>query len=330
MYNIYNTRMVFTCIQCNYKTDNKSNYNKHLKTKLHSTKQVTNVNINNGNNYISNVILNKNIKQKPVEYICSNCNKILASAPSLSRHKSKFCNIKPKDQIIDDLKIQILEMKNEMKIKEIETEKNLKIKELETQVKLLNTYIKSNNMKQNVNITVIKYAQENYPDAPILAKMDDYSCLEDDERKIVKALINHHTNGQLHKYLGDFIIKYYKKEKHEDQSVWNTDVSRLSYIIKEIESTKKSIWTKDKEGIKTKQYIIEPLLLYIDSLIIKYIDDYTDVNLDDMNDTIDKLVLGNILIKVKNEIFNTDFPLKIIKYITPYFYMDKLTNLLEN
>lgn len=285
--------ITFNCEYCNYTTNNKSNYNKHLKTTSHinnvkndNSKTSTNINVNyNTTKLIKNddKFNNTKIQNKVEKYKCPKCNKILSSAPSLSRHKNKFCSSKNEFQNNDEFKKQLsdiqtllkikeikyenklklkeLETENKLKMQELDTENKLKIEKLEAKVKLLKTYInsgKSNNINNNVNITVIKYAKENYPDAPALTKMDDYACLENGEDEMVDAIINHQKNNNIHKYLGDFIIKYYKKDNQSDQSLWNTDVSRLSYIIKELVSNEKSVWTKDKEGVKTKKYIIDP------------------------------------------------------------------------
>ena len=63
--------------------------------------------------------------------------------------------------------------------------------------------------------------------------------------------------------MGDFIIKVYKKEKPSEQSIWNTDSSRLTYIIKDLINKKSSKWKIDKKGIKTKKFLIKPLLKHI-------------------------------------------------------------------
>jgi hypothetical protein len=60
-------------------------------------------------------------------------------------------------------------------------------------------------------------------------------------------------------YLGDIIIKYYKKENPKDQSIWNSDTTRLNYLIRELIDTELT-WTCDKAGLKVNEFIIIPLL----------------------------------------------------------------------
>lgn len=316
--------MSYFCEKCKYKTDDKSNYNKHLKSKHHITKllDITTKEIDNSVGSFVNV-----------KYECPNCHKTYSSASSLSRHKNKFCKGNKKEmskktnQII---KKQITNKDDEViHITKSQLEDKLRIKELEAQVSLLNKYINSDKIAKNVNITVIKYAQENYPDAPPLSKIDDYSCLEDDESELLESIIKKQKDNLLHKYLGDFIVKYYKKDNQSEQSLWNTDVSRLSYVIKELMINNKSVWTKDKEGIKTKEYIIKPLLLYIKNVIENHIDKYTDVDQNNYDDMIERFNDGYVLLAIKMAVCNGQLSHKIIKYITPYFYMDKMTNLLE-
>lgn len=298
--------MSYICDKCEYSTYNKSNYNKHLKSKIHSINTV-------------NKSTNTNVNITSKRHLCPNCHKTYSSAPSLSRHKNKFCN-KQKLESNDNVII----------LTQSQLDDKLRIKELETENKLLNKYINSDKINKNVNITVIKYAQENYPNAPVLSKMNDYSSLENNETELLGSLIKYHKDNQLHKYLGDFIIKYYKKENHKDQSLWNTDVSRLSYVIKELIANEKSGWTKDKEGLKTKECIIEPMLLYIKNVIKNNIDKYSEVDHNKYDDMVNRFQDGYVLIAIKQLICNDQLAYKIIKYITPYFYMDKPTNLIEN
>ena len=44
------------------------------------------------------------------------------------------------------------------------------------------------------------------------------------------TLVYNYENKNLHKYLGDFIIGHYKKDNPSEQSMWSSDVSRLTYL----------------------------------------------------------------------------------------------------
>ena len=67
---------------------------------------------------------------------------------------------------------------------------------------------------------------------------------------------------KLDQFLGNFIIKEYKKEDPSQQSFWVTDVSRLTCVIrKAIED--KNEWYKDKKAYELPRYIISPILDFV-------------------------------------------------------------------
>lgn len=92
------------------------------------------------------------------------------------------------------------------------------------------------------SMSTISYLIENYNQAPQLTKLSDYSVIiTQSEEKFVKELIYYKKKDQLHKYLGNFIIKMYKKKNPKDQSIWNTDCDRLSYLIRDMMCTSNNI-----------------------------------------------------------------------------------------
>src|SRR5207249_8087833 len=119
----------------------------------------------------------------------------------------------------------------------------------------------------------LTYIATNYKTAPALQALDDYSQIQQkyNDSKFIETLIYNFNHNKLDKYLGDMIIKFYKKEDPSQQSLWNSDTSRLTYIIKELLNNNNSDWLVDKKGIKTCNYIIDPLLQYIDVIIKKYL-----------------------------------------------------------
>jgi hypothetical protein len=240
-------------------------------------------------------------------------------ASNLTRHKKKCADIK--------LKIHFEEYQNQLKFQELEMkigylEKNNK--ELSSQNNELKQLIKSGSVGNTYNISIKNYIQQNYPDAPPLESFNDYDKLEYDNDDFIDTLVYNFNNNYLHKYLGDFIIKYYKKDDPTQQSMWSSDTSRLTYIIKELLSNKKSIWNHDYKGVKTKNYIINPLLKYIKNYIneywIKNLDNFKTLNIDDINKF--HSIYQN-LYKIKKMIDNDILGMDIIRYITPHFYMNK-------
>lgn len=122
------------CNNCSYGTNDKSNYNKHMKSEAH----IQNINLCNVNT-ISNNIISNNTKQTKI-YQCPKCDMILASAPSLSRHKNKNCKSdKFKEKVRSELQQEFELSKAKM--------------ELEYKNKLLEQLMEENNNLKNISKT---------------------------------------------------------------------------------------------------------------------------------------------------------------------------------
>lgn len=305
--------MKHRCEKCNYETNDKSNYNKHMRSSAH-------IHVNPGNTQKLTIRVNK----VPGKFQCPKCDKIFTSAPGLSRHKNKVCKMdKIKEQVREELK---QEFELELIKKELEYKDKI-IERIEKDNIELKQYIKT--VKPTTyNISVKKMIQQSYPDAPHLEKLDNYSIIHEDDDSFTNDIIYYHNNNKLEHYLGDIIIKYYKKEDPRDQSLWSTDSSRLKYIIKELLASNNSHWSEDDKGLKIKKSIIDPLL--------KYIRDYVNDKIDELHEEIEisvgyecidigqkQLSLG----KIREQINNGTLKDSIVKYIAHAFRFnsDKLT-----
>ena len=76
--------MKFNCEECNFRSNNKSNYNRHLKSKKHIS---ICENMDKEEN-ILNITKNK--------FTCKFCGKILSNQPSYSRHVNRTCKKRKK------------------------------------------------------------------------------------------------------------------------------------------------------------------------------------------------------------------------------------------
>jgi X-X-X-Leu-X-X-Gly heptad repeat protein len=363
--------MTFKCDLCNYESDDKSNYNRHMKSKAHA-KLVTKA---------DSLALKANF------LVCIDCGEKFAHASSLSRHKNNTCKKVciddnkvciddnkvciddddlednkggSSDDWVDELKIDELnideEIKKQIKINILRKQLNDSAKQLnnknkqlndknkqlndnakqlnakDNQIKELTTYIKNTNPTQKTyNISVKNYIQQNYPEAPPLIKVDTYKLLKEKEEKkdnesdFGQILAYYYNSKQLYSYLGDFLVSQYRKKDPANQSIWNTDVARLTYFIKDLlANKKKSCWNRDPKGLKTKSYIIDPFLKYITDYCDAYIDAHAIARnkLKDVEfcyKTTETLTaLGNIMFDICNGIIAED----IVKYIAPHFQMD--------
>lgn len=295
----------YICELCKYSSGNKSNYNKHMKSTKHYKKSIPVVETIEEKNP-------KNPKQSKTELKCQFCQREYSTVSNLTKHENKCAGKK--------LELHKLQIEMKYKDKELETRgkalesANKKINELEKALQNTKT-------APTYNISIRKLIQTSYPDAPHLAQLNHYSIIhEDDEIDLVQDLIYYYKKNILDKYLGDIIIKYYKKENPRDQSMWSTDSARLNYIVKELMTSKRSQWSEDLKGLRIKQHIIEPLLNYIYEYVNDQIDDlHNQLEKADAN-TCRKIaykqtLLGEIREKILNGILKDD----IIKYITPSF-----------
>jgi len=289
--------MKYNCDICKYETDNKSNYNRHIKSIAHISQASK-----------KQKVVKTNKKKKV--YVCD-CKKEFYYESVLVKHK-KTCI--PETIDIDN---EVYELKGHVKIL-INVVNSLK-EEIHTN--------KPSNIT-NYNISVKNYAQLNYPDAPVLKPPTDYAKLTYENKDLIDTVLYHYAHKSLYKHFGDFIIGYYKKDNPSDQSLWTSDVSRLTYIIKESLAGKESIWNHDPKGNKTKKYIIKPILDYI----VKAMDEYWekelkknickhkgDIDVDALEKRQKKF---NISKAIEADINNGVLADDIIKYISPILHMD--------
>ena len=154
-----------------------------------------------------------------------------------------------------------------------------------------------------------------------------------DKEKFVEKLAKYYRKRQISKYLGDIIIKHYKKKNPKDQSIFNSDTTRLTYIIRELFDNQTIDWTVDKKGIKTTNCIINPFLEHIKELIREYMQikttfDRETITTKELEANFDNLTLcGQIIISIEKKELSDE----ILKYIAPYFYYmkDNKENLLK-
>jgi len=143
----------YLCSHCNYNTFNKSNFNKHLKTKKHfkNLKVCSNVPLDP----LSTFEMTTNDHKMTInEHSCEYCNKTFSTKAHRRRHELHYCK-KKNNNVSEELRL--------MHIKYKEKEKMLidKIELLLTQVS--NNYINmnsNNNINQTNNIQINNFGNE--------------------------------------------------------------------------------------------------------------------------------------------------------------------------
>ena len=178
--------------------------------------------------------------------------------------------LKQKLEASENEKNMIKEQLNEAK-KQIEATSKQCEKQIDAvnkQVELVNKHVESLQLenqfqKQIINsaggmikksMNTLSYLLLNYKDAPHIKELADYSIICKNIAELVKNLTYYHDKNKLDKYiakpragpLGDFIIRQYKREEPELQSIWSTDTDRLNYFICELMKEQKTQWVESK------------------------------------------------------------------------------------
>lgn len=271
--------MEYKCIICNYSTNVKFAYQKHTTSKRH-IKKVEESNTIPTEGTIRNqkepkgTLKYGNNKKSNKSFICKFCDKNYSTSGSLARHR-KICS---NNKAIKDTKYKDLEnfhLKEVIRILERNTEK------LEEDTIYYKKLIDGAGILANKSMSTLSYILKNYPNAPKLSKLEDYSYLEQNDTDgsfdLLEMVFTHNKHGTLHKYLGNFIVNAYTKINPNEQSIWNSDSTRLTYIIRDLLDTSLD-WRVDKKGILTKCQIIDPLLVYLQNLLSKCLDDNDLIN----------------------------------------------------
>jgi hypothetical protein len=245
------------------------------------------------------------------KYLCKFCDRTFNRSDNLARHIN-YCPIKKLNEEEKEIKNTLLEKEN----------------------KLLKDMLSTAGRVAQTSTSTLNYLVRNYKSTPVLKKLNDYSIMfEDNKIHFIKDIIFYHKNKDLHRYLSDFIIDNYKKEDPKDQAIWNSDTVRLTYIIKDI-MNKKEEWTTDKKGVKTNEYIIEPMLKYIKEILLEYVDDQR-IQIIKVVGSNNKIAINKeitIVVDIITNIDNKTLAFEIIKYIAPHFYLNNKENikLIEN
>jgi hypothetical protein len=128
----------YTCDKCNYLTNVKQNYDKHLLSKKHNIK----------------ASINEEQTDHPIQYLCVNCNKRYKYRSGLWNHKKKCSCISLIVNPVNDKKINaVKELRDEIKKQNenIESLKNIIIDLVKNQPIPLNI---TNNNNNNFNINI--------------------------------------------------------------------------------------------------------------------------------------------------------------------------------
>jgi len=315
--------MEFNCNLCNYSTNDKFNYSRHQKSKKHQekVKQVP---------LISAIIPVQSSYISLEKYVCQFCNHSYTNAGNLSKHKQSCSE---KSSYINTIK----ELKDQLSKKDVDIVKEIAHKDEIVKTKdemILFLAHENKNLKTMLNCagTVVEksmsnlgYLNKHYPNAPALEYIKDIPDLHEDlsEDNVVDNIIYEYKNHTLTSFIGNLIIKDYKKTDPTQQSLWNSDADRLTYMIRSLLANESIQWEVDKKGINTTKYIIKPITDYIKKQLENYIKT-CEVSRSQKT----KKIMGSVykMADCRIVIMSIDtgeLAGGILKYISPYLYIVK-------
>ncbi|QKF93521.1 zinc finger protein C2H2-type protein [Fadolivirus algeromassiliense] len=318
-----------TCELCNYETQRKMNYTRHINSEKH--KEKVNKKAVESQLHLGCIL----VESKSNGYKCHFCNKEYSTAGNLAKH-IKLCN--SKKLLEDEFSKKELEYLNLLKEEKNKTEYYKALYENEMKVSSIlssenkNLRIMLNNAGTVVktSVSTMSYIIRNYSEAPVLEGPKNIASLhyEKTPKEFVDRLIYEYRHNTLIAYIGDMILKDYKKEDPKQQAIWNSDTARLTYIIRELYN-KNADWRVDKKGIKTTQCIIKPVLDYITEKVYDYIDKIEIATKDNSTKNAVEIMMN---LKHANEIIqmidDKIMEEEVLKYMAPHLFLVKDGDLL--
>jgi hypothetical protein len=325
---------MYECNFCNYITKDRSNLNKHFRSKKHikNTQNKVNhgstsTNTTSPNGTSLEPHWNQKSGEKTHKYECTYCNNIYSRANSLARHK-KACG--EKHTLKQQYETRIKELSTTVKLLKKDKNKNCKFfyKELDhykEEAKYYRYLFEEAGGIVKKSISSASYIQQTYVNAPPIKPLSikDLIGLEQDKKKLANNILYTYRHDTIDKYIGDQIIAICTKENPYKQFIWNTDSSRFTYMIRNV-INKVSVWQIDKGGLSTSRYLIDPIMLEIKELMINHYK--TECQIKDGDDaekciqiTNDSNTILNIIENINDKIINN----KILRYITPPFAFRK-------
>lgn len=329
---------MYSCIMCNYETHNSGNFSHHKKSKKHM-QNVQNKNVLKISDPESDP---KSDHKNSEKIICILCGNIFTSKTNMYRHRRKYCEYIKKSSEDDNIlkeTIDKLEKQNQNLEKQNQTLMDI-VKKQSNVVENNSEAIKKSSETINKSINVLSFVAKQYPNAPPIEELeyDKFNeitkCLMYDNKKkkinhsIEEIILFYFERNKLPETLGKAIVQEYKKDNPNDQSMWASDVSRLSFIVKSVigRSSKKSKWVSDKNGVHFTELIIKPMFEIIKDKMRTYIKNKkiedSEIRDNQMEDITARLGLMQSAGELIRQINLSKFDKKVLKYVAPYFNLN--------
>ena len=277
------------------------------------------------NNRCTNKKLKEEVNEVKIESILKEKEFIQKQFEELKKEKEELK--KEKEELKQEKEKEKEELKKEKE--ELKREKEEEKKKLEDQL-LYYRDVLYNKSENDCNITNMNFINKHYQDAPVLEGpknlhklfiADKTAKQEVYYENLARELGSHQRLKILHKVISDFIVKDYCKEDKSKQSMWNSDSSRLNYIIKEC-IQKDKIWVMDKSGKNLLEKVIRPIIDYMKVDLVeaqKYIISYDKNGEFTFMDMEDHKMLTEVLVSIANKTLEEN----ILKELTQHFNINQ-------
>jgi hypothetical protein len=296
--------MTYNCKVCVYNTKDNETYIRHLQSKKHN------------DILIQNNIIEKAVNNKQV--VCQYCLETFAHKSSMSRHRTK-CRINNTTCKVEKCKSDLEQVNEKL---------NLAAKEIAMLKECIDEYKEmlreKNNITVNNNVSVnaLTFVTRHYNQAPAITMFNKMELIKgaDTKSSIGNIAVHYFKRNELVMYISRLIIFHYKKKDPQLQSIWNTDTSRLAYLVRD-NCSSKAEWTVDKGGLKVEQNTVMPIINCIKVETKKILlEKYDGDDGREAADLVDKKLNATLLLY---EINNGTLGRKIVQYLAPHFQLDK-------
>ena len=218
--------MKYYCEKCNYETHDSGNFSHHKQSKKHVHNDQQNIfkTYNKKCESDMNPICIQQKSRQVELFECKYCGETFKHHQNMYRHMKYRCQEKSEK----DNKIKLLEEQNEKLMDIVQKQSNAAENNSET-------------IKKSMN--VLSFVTKQYPNAPAIEELEydkfnkiTKSLMYDKNKKksnhsIEEIILFYFKKNKLAEILGKAIVEEYTKVDPYDQSMWASDISRLTFIV---------------------------------------------------------------------------------------------------
>lgn len=326
------------CEYCNYTTTRKSSYDKHVETdkhfknvKLYEDKMKK---LQMKAHLCSNDTPNIAKPQSSITQVggfcyCIYCGNYYKYSKNLSRHlkncKSKSNLLIKYNKLLEEVDMlrsdkEKLEVRcNELHHKYDESRDNL-LTAKDDLISSLKTYKPTPGLFSFVkgNHHKTKPLQEiKTRDVPELSFLKPILDTKDGELELCEIVQHHILHCTFDGFVGNYLVDEYQETDKTKQKFFNTDFSRLTYLVRDLVNNVPT-WRKDNKGVIVSAKIIDPILEYMRKHLTKHSQKYLKMSMKKYSHS-EFIERNHRLLKVIKHIDDGSLSKKILKYIAPFF-----------